>query len=177
MRTSSVLIILAAMTWSAHAQLIGDTRCKDSAYVSKMLHVIVQNLQQISEAIETVPPSEADYIREEKRLAIEQQNETRFSLVMSNRFYYPFAFHDDYTVVKDNLGAATRAHGKDQVRFLIVVLSRIGDLQSSMGDYINFDSSRPKSVLNKEKRQDMYFSMPVAKGRLTSLLQCIISQL
>jgi hypothetical protein len=46
-----------------------------------------------------------------------------------------------------------------------------------MGDYILFDANRRPSVLNQEQRDMMYFTMPVAKGRLTSLLQCVISQL
>jgi hypothetical protein len=134
-------------------------------------------LGTIGAAVEKVPPAEAEYIREEKRLALEQNNMARFNLIFSHRFYHPLDFHDDFDVVAENLRAARSAKdGKNVARYLVVALSRLGSLSESMKAYIDFDRSRQPPVLSEDKRR-VVLPSSLDQRPNDSLLQCVIGQL
>ena len=103
-RTLVILGILSInLSQPGSAQTFSDPRCKQADYVSGRIDRILTPLEDIGTTVETVPPNEANYIREEARLALEQGNEARFNLVAANQFYYPLQFHDHFKVAVENL--------------------------------------------------------------------------
>ena len=180
MRLTLLVFTCAALCTSSptSAQSLGDAKCKQLDDVVGRIDDLLRPLDPIGKAVEKVPPAEAKYIREEERLAMEQNNKARFDLISSNSFYHPLHFHEDFDVVVENLRAARSAKdGKEDARYLVVALSRLGSLSESTKAYIDFDRSRQPSVLSADTRQSMYFYLPVIRGQTTSLLQCVISQL
>jgi hypothetical protein len=139
---------------------------------------IHRNLDRIINQVELVPPDEANYIRAEKAKALEQQNRNRFNAVYNRRFYAAAEFHDDATVVKQNVVAAERATAaKDVAGYLIVALSRLSDLKSSMNDFIEVDGKRPQPTLSNKDRENMSFDIGIVKGQTTDILQCVVKGL
>jgi hypothetical protein len=185
MKTAVIVILALVFTCAAlctssptSAQLIGDAKCQQLDFVAGRIDQLLRPLGTIGAAVEKVPPAEAEYIREEKRLALEQNNMARFNLIFSHRFYHPLDFHDDFDVVAENLRAARSAKdGKNVARYLVVALSRLGSLSESVKAYIDFDRSRQPPVLSEDKRKELFLLLPLIKGQTTSLLQCVISQL
>ena len=68
----AVCFLLCAFSSASHAQL-PDAKCKDSAYVSSQVEQIKSALARVVDAVEMVPPDEAEYIRSEARKALQQQ--------------------------------------------------------------------------------------------------------
>lgn len=65
---------------------------------------------RIADAIEAVPPDEADYIRKEKAASLKfPGNRARFNLVYSNRFYQGVEVRDAVGDVIEHLDAANAA--------------------------------------------------------------------
>jgi hypothetical protein len=125
MRTLLLAVVALFSLTPASAQIMGDVRCKEPRYVNSEIREIEVTLKTLANLVETEPPGDAEYIRSEMRIALSQSNLNRYSLLTSNRFYYPLQFHDDYKVAADNLQAAREARGKDTVHYLVVVLSRL----------------------------------------------------
>jgi hypothetical protein len=176
------LIGLAIVTSSfgstaAFAQIIGDQQCKNPQYTASKVAEIRTSIARLNDAVEMVPPEEAEYIRAESKQAMAQQNRVRFNAVVKRHYYPALEFHTDAKVALDNLDAAKNATGKDLARYLVVVLSRLGELSSSMSNFMDADKSRPSPTLTDEMRQTMYYFLPSAKSQSVSLLQCVISVL
>jgi hypothetical protein len=164
--------------WSpVSAQIIGDPRCKDQQFTSDRVARIDNTMKSIVNAVEEVPPDEANYIRSEMQKALEQSNKVRFNAITNRHYFAAFQFQEDAKVLLQNLDAAKTASGRDLARYLIVVLSRMGDLQVTMDQYISTDMHRSPSVLRDSDREKMFFDMPVSKGETVSLLQCVVSVL
>jgi hypothetical protein len=178
MRLALVVLAYVLSTSSSAQWQLGDQRCKQLDFVAAQIDtVLLSSLQTIGEAVEKVPPTEAKYIREEKELALQQNNAARFRLIRANRFYFPLTFHDDFEVADQNMRAARSAKdGKNVARHLVIVLARLRDLSESMKDYMEFDHWR-QPILSEEKQKEMFFLLPLIKDQTTSLLQCVISQL
>ena len=172
-----VFVSLGVMDSAALGQSIADTRCKDPTYTAMAVDKIKKALSGVVDAVETVPPDEAEYIRSESGKALEQQNAARFNAVAGRRFYAAFQFHEEAKVALENLNAARSAGGRDQARYLVVVLSRIGELQEKMPEYLSADRKRAQPLVNDGIRDKMYFFLPTAKAMTVSLLQCVISVL
>jgi hypothetical protein len=161
----------------AYAQMIGDQRCKDQQFTSGQVDNLLRIIRSISDIVEMVPPDEANYIHNEARIALEQQNRARFNTVAGRRYYAALQFHDDAKVVVQNLTAARSASGRDLARYLVVVLSGFIDFNNATKSYIDADRKRNSPVLTEENRSTMYYDLPFAKSQTVSLLQCVISVL
>lgn len=172
-----VLCATALILSSAHAQLIGDPRCKDQQFTAGEVEKINKSIEIIVNAVEEVPPDEAAYMHSEMQKALAQSNRIRFNAVAKRHSFEPLQFHDDANVLVENLKAARTASGRDLARYLIVALSKIGDLQVTMDQYISADMRRHPSTLTQDNRDTMYFQLPLAKGKTISLLQCVVSVL
>jgi hypothetical protein len=177
MRRLAFAFLVVAAVSPTEAQIIGDPRCKSVEYTSARIDEVGASLRRVADAIETVPPADAEYIKNEVRLALQEQSEARFNAVASSRYFRALEFHDHYKVAFDNLRAARQSRSKEQARYLVVVLSRMADLGGSMKDYIEFDARRQTPHLTSDRKGIMYFNMPAAKDRLVSLLQCVIEQI
>jgi hypothetical protein len=178
MKLAAIAGCFVLLIWSpASAQIIGDPRCKDQKFTSDQVAKIDHSIKSVVNMVEGVPPDEANYLRNEMQAALEQSNKVRFNAVTNRRYFAAFQFHEDAKVVLQNLDAAKTASGRDLARYLIVVLSRMGDLQVAMNQYVSTDLGRSPSVLRDSDRQEMFFAMPASKGKTVSLLQCVVSVL
>jgi hypothetical protein len=172
-----VFVSLSMMSSAVLAQIIGDVRCKDPIYTAKAVDQIRSALARVVDAVETVPPDEAEYIQSESKKALEQQNGARFNAVAARRYYPAFKFHADAKIAFQNLDAAKQALSRDLARYLVVVLSRIGELQERMPAYLSADQKRAQPMVNDEIRSNMYYFLPSTKALTVSLLQCVVSVL
>lgn len=168
MLKSLVVVIAWMFTTVALAQ---GSPCQSISHIQR-------NLQRIVDRVELVPPDEANYIRTEKAKALEQRNRSRFDAVYNRRFFAATEFHNDAAVVTQNIAAAERATApKDVARYLIVVLSRLGDLTSSMNDFIEADGKRQQPTLSKEDKGNLSYDITMVKGLTTDILQCVVKGL
>jgi hypothetical protein len=171
------LFILLMLPSHAFAQMIGDQRCKDQQFTSAQVENLLRVTRSISDVVETVPPDEAEYIHNEARIALEQQNGARFNAVAGRHYFAALEFHDDVKVVVRNLTAARSASGRDLARYLVVALSGLADLTEATNSYIDADRKHDPPVLTKENRSTLYYNLTSAKSQTVSLLQCVISVL
>lgn len=173
----AIALFILMLPSHAFAQIIGDQRCRDQQFTSNQVDNLLRNARSIIDMVETVPPDEAEYIHNEAKIALEQQNEARFNAVAGRRYYAALQFHDEAKVVVQNLTAARSAAGRDLARYLVVVLSGWVDLNDATKSYINADRKRSTPVLTDEGRSTIYYRLPFAKSQTVSLLQCVISLL
>ncbi len=59
--------------------------------------------------IETVPPSDAEYIDREEKAALHQRNMGRWQLVFTHPFYHPRQVQKHFAVITTALAAAKKA--------------------------------------------------------------------
>ncbi|WP_314963405.1 hypothetical protein [Bradyrhizobium cosmicum] len=159
------------------SQTIGDPKCRDQQHTSERVGAIRTNVVGLRDLVEMVPPDEAAYIHSEAQKALDQSNSARYNAVANRRYFRALQFHDDAQVVLDNLDAAKNASGKDLARHLVVVLSRLGEVNERMSAFIDADSRRASPTLDKATRDEIYYRLPAAKAVVVSLLQCVISAL
>lgn len=176
-RIAFALLVFLTLPSCAYAQMIGDPRCRDPRFTSGQVDILIHASRSAIDLVETVPPDEADYIRNEARIALQQQNRARFNAVAARRYYPALEFHDDAKVVIDNLTAARSAAGRDVARYLVVVLARLGDLTDKARSYVDADLKRGSPILTEDNRSTMYYNLTTAKSQTVSLLQCVISVL
>ena len=154
----------------AGGQTIGDPRCKDASYTAQKVREIKRELVRVADAVVTVPAAEAEYLRLKSRKALEQNNQSRFAAI-----YSASQLHEGAKVAFDNLNAAETASGRNVARYLVVVLSRIGELQEKVPEYLSADRKRAQPMTNEEIAGNMYFFLTGAKAATVNLLQCVIS--
>jgi hypothetical protein len=176
-RITLTLFILMMLPSHAFAQMIGDQRCKDPQFTSGQVNNLVGMIRSIDDTVETVPPDEAEYIHNEARIALDQQNGVRFNAVAGRRYFAALEFHDDAKVVVRNLTAARSASGRDLARYLVVALSGLGDLNDATKSYIDADRKHTPPMLTEENRRALYYNLTFVKSQTVSLLQCVISVL
>lgn len=176
-RIALALLFFLILPSHAFAQMIGDQRCKDQQFTSGQIDNLLRNARAIIDIVETVPPDEAEYIHNEAKIALEQQNRARFNAVAGRRYYAALQFHDEAKVIVQNMTAARSTSGRDLARYLVVALSGFVDLNDATKSYIDADRKRNTPVLSEESRSTIYYRLPFAKSQTVSLLQCVISVL
>ncbi|MDH2349559.1 hypothetical protein QCM80_02525 [Bradyrhizobium sp. SSUT112] len=176
-RLLAVASMLCLSCEASFSQMIGDPKCRDQGHTSQRVEAIRANVVALQDSVEMVPPDEAAFIRSEAQKALDQSNSARYNAVVNRRYFRALQFHDDAQVALDNLEAAKNASGKDLARYLVVVLSRLGEVNERMIAFIDADSHRASPTLDKARRDEIYYRLPAAKAVVVSLLQCVISVL
>ena len=174
-------VVASSFAWTtAGAQTTDNERCKNQQYLTAEIAAIRKTVVGLNDAVELVPPEdEAEYIRDEARKAMAQRNKVRFNAVARRHYYPAQEFHNDATRALDNLESAKIyvSSGKDLARFLVTLLSRLGELGSSMRSFMDADQSRQPSTLTDEARSSIYYFLPSAVHQTEALLQCVIKAL
>ncbi len=178
MRFIFLLVVAICLASSADAQLCGD---RDGTLAARSNRIAeAENLlnRAIVAQIETVPPSDADYIDREQEAAIQQDNRARYELVYAHRFFPARQVQKHYAVISENLAAAKSARlVGDQAVYLSVVLSRYQDLGEALTSYYDVDSKRRNPVLTSNARREIAFDVSLAKQAILSALQCGVRQM
>lgn len=169
--------VIVTTTAPAMAQLCGPTETSLSARANRIAQFETM-YDEVVEKIERVPPDVAKFIDTEHQAAISQQNISRFQLVFQNPYFHPQQVFTHLGVIKENLAAARSAKSvADQVVYLSVVLSRHADFAEAFSAYVDFDSNRPKRVLQKGDVQSSSMISTMAKMQLLQTLQCGVRQM
>ncbi|WP_442548164.1 hypothetical protein [Bradyrhizobium ottawaense] len=176
-RLLAVTGVLCLSCEAGFSQTIGDPKCRDQTHTSQRVEAIRKNVVALRDFVEMVPPDEAAYIRSEAQKALDQRNSARYNAVANRRYFRALQFHDDAQVALDNLDAAKNASGKDLARYLVVVLSRLGEMNERMLAFMDADGRRDAPTLDKATRDEIYYRLPAAKAVVVSLLQCVINVL
>jgi hypothetical protein len=69
----SIIAAFAAPSKPGYAQIIGDPQCKDQRYTASRVEGIRKSVLSIRDAVEMVPPDEAEYLRTESQKALAQK--------------------------------------------------------------------------------------------------------
>src|SRR5829696_2903870 len=89
---------------------------------------LISAVDGLRRKIERVPPSDAEFIRREKRDALKQRNRVRFNILASNQYYYPLQVHDEVDKVLNHLRGARGEGVKGELQDLIFALRDFGDI-------------------------------------------------
>jgi len=174
----SICLLLSMLLCRSALAQMPDQQCRDRAFYLSQVDAVEKVALQLERSVEGVPPADAEYIRRESRAALDQKNSQRYSIIAHSRYYMALQFHDDIKVVLDNIAAAKSAStSKQTATFLSVVVSRLGDLKSSLSDYMEADAKRSPSVLKKDDRSGLYFSIAVVRSSALNLLQCVLGSI
>ncbi len=137
--------------------------------------------ESIADFVEAVPPSEAEYIRNEERAAFDKGNEARFELVFSNQFYHALHVRDGVDEATGYISAAISGRYSGtvdgQVSALIDALQVAGALTSSVSEYIDFDARRPQPVLSKDDRVNLSARMELARSATADTAKCLLKEM
>ena len=175
-----LMIALVGLIAVAPAAAQTDECDGTDSYVLQAAEVtsVVRVMNDLVAQIEAVPPGEAEYLRKEVAAAIKQENRQRYRMVASRPYHYPSRAHDAWAEIQTPLAGFWKLPTKvDRVGVLIAAIAKWQDFAAVMHEYLSWDANRSPPVIDAAKRGEIYFHMPLQKGRVVALAQCILRTL
>lgn len=171
------VLVFVFYTTPSYSQACDPPYSGNREQIASTINRATEALSRVVSRIESVPPSEAEYIEREESAALTQDSKERFRIVLGNKFYHPLQVHKHFKVIFENLKAAQVASANaDRIVFLGVVLSRYSEFASAINDYQDFDARR-KSILTSDDRRDISFTLTSQKHFILVSLQCSARQM
>lgn len=133
---------------------------------------VQESMGWLTERIEKVPPSEAEYLKSETAAALAESNKARYDIVVSTKFYHPWKVWASYEAMGNALktGGST-GDARDMAIGSTIALAELVDFKENLTDYIAFDRARTPRSYDESR---FHFDMGVLALRLQDLVECSI---
>ena len=137
----------------------------------------LQDVGNIREKIEQIPPDIATYLESERKASIFPPNERRYAILISHRFYYPWRLRKqigDFLLNSDGTGFSYIGLNDRQreVKRYIDALENLGEVDSAFSDYAKFDEARQPRVVSKDDVLKYSVTLPFYRSFFGDLAVC-----
>ena len=132
--------------------------------------------------VERVPPDTEKYLSQEYKDSVSTNNQSRFSKVVSNEYYYPWRLRDGIEKLNEESktgyqrvsgwGVSKKSPQESEMIYYINLLDRNSDVYDRYGEYSDFDGKRKQSYLSQK---DDGYRIGFSKGIYSTVIQDLIS--
>lgn len=154
--------------------------CATPEQREQSLSKLISMVDALRNDVERVPPSDAQFIRQEQRDAAWaglRGNYTRMRTIMSNPYYYPLQLHDAVDKVLEPLKRAEGNGTKRQALGVISAMGSFGSVTSSLDDYLLFDTRRAHRVIDANDKENRPTTAKLVGVVVSGFASCLVQQL
>ena len=152
-----------------------DNKCLTDAGRGATAERLTKAVEKLTSTIESVPPADSEWLRNEMGQAVTQQNAGKMRLVMQHRYYRADNVHE----AADRLTQSLRKAGafpslQRQAIELNIAIRDSYDLRTAISEYIDFDANRSPRVIAADKVSDVTLNAAYIAGATSLLLSCTV---
>lgn len=182
----SALLILGACT-EVWAQAPSMVVCETLEGRRELVDSVIAVLDRaITDRVELVPPSEAEYIAREEAAVFalarrdERAAEARFNLVFDNRFYHAHKLREAIDAFKGSLNWGVTFNDDDGANFIMAIVSAIqglSDIRAAWTSYLESDKRRSAPIQSEDASMSGAFFLTMIAGDLRDMAECAVTPL
>ncbi len=174
-----VLVLCSPVLSSAEsARLKGKSCTTPEGRLEYIKQFTSKHYDWLLKKVERVPPDIERYISSELRDSFNTSNETKFNLVVSNKFYYPWKLRDS---IQQLITESKEGYSKlgmfnlpeNEIIFYTNLLEKNFKISTEFSEYVSFDNRRKPRVLN-DPDQNIFFTFSLNETLYTSIIQDLI---